>query len=33
MGNDGSRVIEVEKIEDKLAECKLIQKKGTYNFS
>jgi len=28
MGNDGSRVIDVGRIEDQLANCQLIQKKG-----
>jgi hypothetical protein len=28
MGNDGSRVIEVERIEDQLAACQLIQMKS-----
>lgn len=30
MGNDGSRVIELGRIEDKISACQLIEKKGKH---
>ena len=30
MGNNGTRVIEVDRIEDQIAQCQIIQKKGIY---
>lgn len=33
MGSDGSRVIEVDNISEKLSECKMIEMKSNFEFS